>query len=387
MTPKDYYDILGVPRNASSQQIKKAFRQLAQHYHPDVSQEPDAEERFKEINEAYQVLSDDQKRAAYDRFGHAGLNGMPGGGFSGGIPSMEEILEEFFGGLGGFGFGGFGSGRRRRGAVQGRDLHQELRLSFEQAVFGAEIDFDVTRRETCGVCKGSGAEPGTQPRTCPECNGTGQVRRVQQAFGFNMVNVTDCPRCKGRGEIITTPCEKCNGTGRMRVTRRLNVTIPAGVDDGMKIRIQNEGEPGDYGGPPGGLYVIIRVKEHEFFKRRNDDILLEITINVAQAALGDTITVPTVDGDTQLRIPPGTQTGESFRMRGKGFPRLRRDGTSAGRGDQWVIVQVIIPRNLTEKQRALFEELAKTLDTQIIRPQSKGFFDRVLDFLSGEPTP
>jgi len=381
MTPKDYYDILGVPHNASSQQIKKAFRQLAQHYHPDVSQEPNAEERFKEINTAYQVLSDPDLRSRYDRFGHAGVNGETGFGDFSGFNGFD-IFEDLFAG-----FTGTRRTSQRRAPRQGRDLSYELAIDFVEAVTGSEKEIEITRLEVCDACRGDGAQPGTSPTRCPECNGSGEVRTVRQTFLGSMISVNTCPRCQGRGEIITTPCEKCNGTGRMRVTRRLNVTIPAGVDDGMKIRIQNEGEPGDYGGPPGGLYVIIRVKEHEFFKRRNDDILLEITINVAQAALGDTITVPTVDGDTQLRIPPGTQTGESFRMRGKGFPRLRRDGTSAGRGDQWVIVQVVIPRNLTEKQRALFEEMAKTLDTQIIRPQSKGFFDRVLDFLSGEPTP
>ncbi len=379
MTPRDYYDILGVPRNASAQQIKKAFRQLAQRYHPDVSKEPDAEERFKEINTAYQVLSDPDRRSRYDRFGHAGVNGDTGfGGFS--DFSGFDIFEDLFAG-----FTGTRRASQRRAPRQGRDLSYELSIDFVEAVTGSEKEIEITRLEVCDLCRGDGAQPGTSPVRCPECNGSGEVRTVRQTFLGSMISVNTCSRCQGRGEVITTPCERCDGTGRMRVTRRLNVTIPAGVDDGMKIRIQGEGEPGENGGPPGNLYVIIRVKEHEFFKRRNDDILLEITINVAQAALGDTITVPTVDGDAQLRIPPGTQTGESFRMRGKGFPRLRRDGTSAGRGDQWVIVQVAIPRNLTEKQRALFEELAKTLDTQIIRPQSKGFFDRVMDFLSGEP--
>ncbi|NPV66387.1 MAG: molecular chaperone DnaJ [Anaerolineae bacterium] len=380
MTPRDYYDILGVPRNASTQQIKKAFRQLAQRYHPDVSKEPDAEERFKEINTAYQVLSDPDRRSRYDRFGHAGVDGETGfGGFS--DFSGFDIFEDLFAG-----FTGTRRASQRRTPRQGRDLSYELAIDFVEAVTGSEKEIEITRQEVCDLCRGDGSQPGTSPVRCPECNGSGEVRTVRQTFLGSMISVNTCPRCQGRGEVITTPCEKCAGTGRMRATRRLNVAIPAGVDDGMKIRIQGEGEPGDYGGPPGNLYVIIRVREHEYFKRRNDDILLEITINVAQAALGDTITVPTVDGDAQLRIPPGTQTGESFRMRGKGFPRLRRDGSSAGRGDQWVIVQVAIPRNLTEKQRALFEELAKTLDTQVIRPQSKGFFDRVMDFLSGEPT-
>lgn len=380
--PRDYYETLGVPRNASKDDLKRAFRQLARQYHPDVNSSPDAEERFKEINEAYQVLSDDQKRAAYDRFGHAGLNGMPGG-FSGGIPSMEEILEEFFGGLGGFGFGGFGSGRRRRGPVQGRDLHQELRLSFEQAVFGAEIDLDVTRRETCGVCKGSGAEPGTQPRTCPECNGTGQVRRVQQAFGFNMVNVTDCPRCKGRGQVVDTPCHECRGQGIVTRARTLTVKVPPGVDDGMQIRLAGEGEPSPNGGPPGDLFVVLDVARHEFFERRNNDIILEVSINVAQAALGDIIKVPTVEGESELTIPAGTQAGDVIRMRGLGIPKLRRDGTSFGRGDQLIVVNVEVPSRLSKEQRRLFEELGRSLGHEVTPQKARGLRDRLADFLAG----
>ncbi len=381
--PRDYYETLGVPRNASKDDLKRAFRQLARQYHPDVNSSPDAEERFKEINEAYQVLSDDQKRAAYDRFGHAGLNGMPGGGFSGGIPSMEEILEEFFGGLGGFGFGGFGGGRRRRGPVQGRDLRQELRLSFEQAVFGAEIDLDVTRRESCSVCGGSGAEPGTQPRTCPECNGAGQVRRVQQAFGFNMVNVTDCPRCKGRGQVVETPCHECRGAGIVTRARTLTVKVPPGVDDGMQIRLAGEGEPSPNGGPPGDLFVVLDVARHEFFERRNNDIILEVSINVAQAALGDIIQVPTVEGESELTIPAGTQAGDVIRMRGLGIPKLRRDGTSSGRGDQLVVVNVEVPSRLSKEQRRLFEELGRTLGREVTPQKARGLRDRLADLLAG----
>lgn len=381
MTPRDYYDVLGVARGASNQDIKKAFRRLAQQYHPDVSEAEDAEERFKEINDAYQVLNDADKRARYDRFGHAGVNGDPGFGsysdFSG-----FDIFEDIFAGFA----GGRRSGSQRQGPRRGRDLTYELTIDFEEAVFGVDKEIEITRLETCDSCDGVGAEPGTTPVRCPECNGTGEVRAVRQTFLGSMISVNTCPRCQGRGEVITSPCEKCTGTGKMRVTRRLNVTVPAGVDEGMKIRISGEGEPGDLGGPAGNLYVLIQVQQHQYFKRRNDDILLDITVNVAQAALGDTIQVPTIEGDTELKIPPGTQTGESFRLRGSGFPRLRRDGTSAGRGDQWVIIQVTVPKQLTEKQRELFEELALSLDTSILPPQNKGFFDRVLDFLSGEPS-
>ncbi|MBN2470727.1 MAG: molecular chaperone DnaJ [Anaerolineae bacterium] len=380
MTPRDYYDVLGVQRGAEPQEIKKAFRRLAQKFHPDVNREPDAEERFKEINDAYQILSDPDKRARYDRFGHAGVSGDMGfGGYS--DFSGFDIFEDLF--------AGFTGGRRstqRQGPRRGRDLTYELTIEFEEAVFGAEKEVEISRLDTCDACDGVGAEPGTTPTRCPECNGTGEVRAVRQTFLGSMISVNTCSRCQGRGEIISSPCKKCNGTGKMRITRQLKVTVPAGVDDGMKIRITGEGDPGELGGPPGNLYVLIHVREHAYFKRRNDDILLEITINVAQAALGDTIHIPTVDGEVDLKIPPGTQTGESFRQRGKGFPRLRRDGSSAGRGDQWSVVQVEVPHQLTEQQRALFEELAKTLDTNIMPPQNKGFFDRVLDFLSGEPT-
>ncbi len=382
MADRDYYEVLGVPRDASQADIKKAFRQLARRYHPDVSQESDAEERFKEINTAYEVLNDPDKRTRYDRFGPAGVNGNAGfSDFGGGMTGFEDIIEQFFGGFAG---GGRRADSQRRGPARGRDLTYELSIAFEEAVFGVEKEIEITRREVCDECNGSGAAPGTTPARCPDCNGTGEVRTVRQTFLGSMISVNTCPRCQGRGEVVTSPCATCSGTGRMRATRRLKVSVPAGVDQGMKIRIAGEGEPGDLGGPSGNLYVVINVRPHKFFKRRNDDILLEISINVAQAALGDRITVPTVEGDTELAIPAGTQTGESFRLRNKGFARLRRDGTNAGRGDQWVIVQVGVPKTLTDKQRQLFEQLAETLDTNIMPPQNKSFFDRVLNFFSGE---
>ncbi len=377
--PRDYYEILGVPRNASKDDLKRAFRQLARQYHPDVSEAADGEERFKEINEAYQVLSDDDKRAAYDRFGHAGVNGGMPGGFSGGFPGIDEIFEEIFGN-----FGGFGGSRRRRGPAPGRDLRYDMRISFEQAVFGAEVDIEVNRLEACDVCGGNGAEPGTQVRTCPDCNGTGQVRRAHQAGFFNMVNVAECPRCQGRGKVVETPCHACNGRGTVAKTRTLTVKIPPGVDDGMQIRLSGEGEPSSNSGAPGDLYVVLTVTPHEFFKRRNNDVIVELSINVAQAALGDAIMVPTVDGDTELMVPAGTQSGKVMRLRDKGVPKLRRDGTTAGRGDQLIVLSVDIPTRLSKEQRELFEQLGHTLGRDVI-PQKggRGFLDRVADFFSG----
>lgn len=379
--PRDYYEVLGVSRSASKDEIKRAFRQLARQYHPDVSDAPDAEERFKEINEAYRVLSDDDKRAAYDRFGHAAVNGgMPGGfgGFSGGFPGFDEIFEEFFGGF------GMGTRRRRPGPVQGRDLRYDLTIDFEQAIFGAEVDIEVKRRDTCDVCHGSGAKPGTSPRTCRECNGAGQVRQVRQTFLGSMVNITECPRCHGRGEVIDSPCEQCGGSGIMNKARRLTVSIPPGVDDGTQIRLSGEGEPGQRSGPPGDLYVVLHVTPHEFFKRRNSDIILEVSINVAQAALGDTIRVPTVDGEEEVAVPPGTQSGKVIRLRGKGVPKLRRDGSTSGRGDQLLVITVDIPTKLTKEQRELFEALSRTLGKEVTPQKAgRGFMDRVADFFSG----
>jgi len=380
--PRDYYEVLGVPRNASQDEIKRAFRRLARQYHPDVSTEKDAEERFKEINEAYRVLSDNEKRAAYDRFGHAGVSGGMGGfgGFGAtGFPGFDEIFEEFFGG-----FGASTRRRQRSGPVQGRDLRYDLTIDFNQAVFGAEVDIEVNRRDTCPDCRGTGAAPGTQPRRCPDCHGTGQLRQVRQTFLGSMVNIVDCGRCSGTGEVIDTPCRECGGSGVVQRARKLTVTIPPGVDDGTQIRLAGEGEPGLRGGPPGDLYVVLRVKPHEFFKRRNSDIVLEVSINVAQAALGDTIRVPTVDGEEEVQVPAGTQSGKIIRMRGKGVPKLRRDGTTSGRGDQLLILTVETPTKLTKEQRELFEKLAKTLGNEVVPQKSgRGFMDRVADFFAG----
>ncbi len=381
---RDYYDVLGVSRNASKDEIKKSFRRLARQYHPDVSQEADAETKFKEINEAYEVLSDDNKRARYDRFGHAGVqgagSGMGGAGGFGGA-DFADIFDEFFNSF----VGGRQSGGGRRGPQRGSHLQVDVNISFEESAFGVEKEIEFHRLEVCEVCDGSGAREGSHPVTCPECAGAGEVRRVTQTFLGSVVRVAPCPRCGGRGEIINDPCTNCDGAGRRRKATKLSVHIPAGVHDGLKIEVRGEGNVGEAGAPSGNLYVVVHVAEHEFFKRRDSDVILDVSVNVAQAALGDKVSVPTLEGDVEMTIPPGTQTGKVFRLRGKGVPRLRSDGTSVGRGDQLVYISVDVPTKLTERQRELFEELAETMGSEI-KPQNngRGFFDRVMDFFAGE---
>lgn len=378
--PQDYYDVLGVSRSANKDEIKKAFRQLARQYHPDVSEHPDAESRFKEINEAYEVLSNEDKRARYDRFGHAGVSGDPGFGNTG-FAGFEEIFEEFFNN-----FGGRPAGRGgRRGPKPGADVRVKVTVTFEEAVFGTEREVEYDRLEICDRCDGNGAEPGTSPITCSQCNGTGEVRQVQQTFLGSMVRVAPCARCGGKGTTVETRCKQCEGSGRLRRRTTLNVTIPPGVREGLQIQVRGEGDTGEVGAPSGNLYVVVDVKEHEYFARRDNDILLEIPINVVQATLGDKILIPTVDGNVELVIPAGTQSGRVFRLRGRGFPRLRSDGSNSGRGDQLVHIRVDIPEKLTPDQRALFEQLAQTMGGEVQpQPNGKGFVDRVRDFFVGE---
>jgi molecular chaperone DnaJ len=361
---RDYYELLGVNRNASEDEIKKSFRRLAKQFHPDANPEdPNAAEKFKEIGEAYQVLSDPEKRQLYDRYGHNPPQGF--GDFTG-FGGFADIFEEFFG------FGGTRAAARR-GPQPGAHLKYNLMISFEEAIFGVEKDLEIPRLETCSNCHGSGAEPGTTPIRCVQCGGTGEVRRATQSIFGSFVNVTPCPRCEGEGEVVSTSCSTCKGQKRMQVTRKLRVSIPAGIDDGMQIRLAGEGEHGMRGGPPGNLYVVVSVKKHPLFQREGNDLLMNLPINITQAALGDQIQVPTLNGDVAFTVPPGTQHGQTFRIKDAGVPYLRRNG----RGDLIITTQVVVPRKLNEPQKALLRELARTLGKEPLAP--KGVLDKMKD--------
>lgn len=371
MAKRDYYEVLGVQRNASSEELKSAFRNLARKYHPDVNKEPDAEEKFKEINEAYAILSDPQKRQVYDQYGSEGLNGM------GGAPDWSTIdFSDIFGEF--FGFGTSGGRQRQNAPRRGVDLNYSVTLTFEEAIFGADKEIEITRDEVCSTCGGKGAEPGTSPVRCATCGGKGEVRQVRQTFLGSMVQVTTCPACNGRGETITTPCHTCKGRGLEHKTVKKTVSIPGGVDSGNQVRLAGEGQPGVNGGPNGNLYVEIRVKPHKFFRRKENDILLDLNINIAQATLGAEIEVPTLEGPSKLTIPAGTQPGKVFTLRGKGSPSVR----GGPRGDQLVVINIEIPTKLSPEQRKLFEDVAATLGTEV-RPQEKSFMDHLKEVLGG----
>jgi molecular chaperone DnaJ len=371
---RDYYEVLGVDRSASADDIKRAYRSLARQYHPDVCDLPDAEARFKEINEAYQVLSSPEKRRTYNQFGHAGMGRGSASGFDTGFRDPFDLFEEVFGGLGGFGF----RTSRRAGPRRGGDLRYDLSITFEEAVFGCEKEIEVTRQEVCPECSGSGAEPGTNPVRCNECNGTGQVRRVQRSILGSFVNVTTCPKCEGEGETVPVPCQECEGSGRVYATNKIRVSIPAGVNNGTQIRLAGEGGPGERGGPPGNLYVYLEVKEHPYFRRQGDDLLLELNLNVAQATLGTRVSIPTLDGEEEIEINPGTQMGSILRLRGQGVPHLRRNG----RGDLLILVRVEIPTDLNQEQREHFRALAESLDPDsVVEIEEPTFLERLRDAL------
>jgi len=351
-TKRDYYEVLGIPRNATDEEIKRAFRKLAFKYHPDHNHDDTAGEKFKEVNEAYEVLCDPDKRAAYDRFGHGGPEGLFGRGFEGfEFSGVGDSFEDFFDFVRG------ATTATRQAPRRGADLLYNITITFEEAALGCEKEINILRTENCSLCQGIGCKPGSQPTRCPSCNGTGQVRQVQQSIFGRFTNITTCPRCHGEGRIITEPCPQCRGTGKEKRQRSILVKIPAGVDEDSQIRLRGEGQAGTRGGPSGDLYITLAIKQHEFFQRDGDDIIYELPINFAQAALGTEVEVPTLDGKTKLKIPAGSQTGKVFRLKNKGIPHLHR----RGRGDQLVALRVVTPDSLTKKQRQLFQELADTL--------------------------
>jgi molecular chaperone DnaJ len=354
-TTRDYYEILGVARGATDEEIKRSFRKLAQQWHPDVNTSNEADLRFKEINEAYQVLSDPQRRQAYDMFGHAGVGGAgqgfdPFGGFGGqaGFGGFGDLFDAFFGGAAG------GAGRRQR-VPTGADLRYDLRLTFAESINGAEKEIEFTALARCETCNGSGAEPGTQPVTCPRCSGTGELRAVRSTMLGQIVNVTMCDRCHGTGKVVETPCHTCRGDGRVERKRRLRVTVPAGIDDGHQIRLTGEGEAAPRGGVPGSLYVVAHVAPHPLLRRQDTELYYELELSITQAALGASVRVPTADGEETVDIRPGTQAGSEIRLRGRGVPHLRRAGA---RGDVHVLVDVRVPTRLSNRQRELLEQLA-----------------------------
>ena len=371
MSKRDYYEILGVSREAVDGDIKAAYRKLALKYHPDRNpDDPNAEEMFKEASEAYSVLSDGQKRATYDRFGHAGLQGA-GGAPAGFNPEafadFSDILGDFFG----FGdlFGG--GGRRRQRAQRGEDVRYDLEISFEEAIFGMGAEIQVPRMEACDRCRGAGSEPGSGPSTCPTCHGRGEILYQQSFLSIRRT----CSTCGGSGQIIRNPCGECRGHGYKQVHRKLKVNIPAGVDDGTRLRLSQEGQPGANGGPNGDVYVFLKVKEHPFFERQQNDLHCTIPLNIAQATLGAEIEIPTLEGLHKLRIPDGTQNGAQFRLRNKGVAMLN----GSGRGDLYVHIDVKIPSKLTREQRKIMEQLRETLPVDNA-PSEKGLFEKVKDY-------
>lgn len=378
LAKRDYYEVLGVERNASEADIKKAFRTLARKYHPDANQDdPNAAEKFKEINEAYQVLSDAEKRAGYDQFGHAAeqMGGAGGNPFGqqGDFSGFGDIFDMFF--------GGGGRQRNPKGPVRGADLEYNLDLSLEEAAFGCTKELRIPRTEDCETCHGSGARPGTQPVTCSKCRGTGQIQVAQNTVFGRFVNVATCDRCHGEGKIIESPCPTCRGRGRMQKSHMVEVNVPGGVDTGQRLRMPGYGEVGERGGPPGDLYIVMRVRPDRRFKREGDDLVSQAEVSFAQAALGTEIEIPTLDGPEMVKVPEGTQHGDTIRLKGKGVKHLR----GSGRGDQHVVIAVKTPTKLSDRERELLREFAALRGEHLggTDPKDKGFFDKVKDALGG----
>ena len=377
---RDYYDILGVDKSISGEELKKAYRKLALKYHPDRNKEDGAEEKFKEISEAYGVLSDSEKRTRYDQYGHAGVDGRW---------SQEDIFrdvnfEDIFRGYGGGGSSGlggifdsiFGGGGRRRGGPQrGSDLRIDLAIKFEEAYKGVEKSIKLPRTENCSTCGGSGAKPGTNPQTCKTCGGSGQATRAQQTPFGQFMTTSTCPTCRGKGKVVDDPCTECHGSGKVQKKRTIKVKVPGGIESGSRMRVTGEGEHGSAGGPPGDLFVDIYVKPHKLFKRMGNDILVGANISFTQAALGDEITVPTVDGKVKLKVPAGTQPGGTFRVRDKGMPNIH----GYGQGDLHVQVNVKVPTKLDAKQKELLRQFARASGETPAKKNEKGLFEKVVD--------
>ena len=371
---KDFYQVLGVPRNATPEEIKKAYRKLALKYHPDRNPgDADAEEMFKEASEAYGVLSDQKKRTVYDQFGHDGLRGGSGGGYGGFTDihdifgSFSDIFEDLFGG------GGMGGARGRGGARRGDDLRYDLTLTLVEAASGCEQTLEVPRHETCHACSGAGAEPGSSPRTCPQCQGMGQVRFSQGFFSVSRM----CDRCGGTGRIIENPCQTCQGSGLEMARRKLTVKIPAGVDTGIRLRMTGEGEAGLGSGPPGDLYIFLTVEPHPFFERHGDDLLCSVPITFVDACLSSEVEVPTLSGKVSLKVPAGTQSGKVFKLRGKGMPNPR----GYGQGDIRVQVRVETPTHLSAKQKELLREFGEISGDKTY-PEKKSFLEKLGEIFS-----
>ncbi len=373
---RDYYEVLGVDKGSDKKEIKKAYRKLAMKYHPDVSDDAEAADKFKEISEAYAVLSDEEKRSTYDQFGHSGMNGF----------SQEDIFnninfDDIFRGFG-FDVGnifdifGFGGGHRQ-GPQRGRDVYYDMEIALEDAAAGLETDIQVPHTKTCPVCDGSRAEPGTGTRQCENCGGSGQVRQINNTFLGQMVNIRPCPTCQGEGNIVEEPCKNCHGQGIVKQTSSIHIKIPPGVETGSRLRVPGEGEMGPHNGPPGDLYVMITVKDHKLFQREGANLYYEKQISFVQAALGDNVEIPTLERPVDFKIPSGTQSGTTFRLKGQGMPHLRW----SGKGNLYVKVKVVTPRKLNPKQKELLQEFADISGDEI-KSDDKGFFDKVKDAIS-----
>lgn len=378
-TKRDYYEVLGLQKGASDDDIKKAYRKLSKQYHPDINKAEDAEEKFKELSEAYEVLSDPQKKAAYDQYGHAGTDPNYGGGFGGGsgfggfsgggFGGFEDIFDSFFGG------GGGGRTVDPNAPRQGADLQYTIQLKFEEAIFGVEKEIKYNREDVCHTCHGSGAKPGTQPETCHKCHGSGTVNVERQTPLGRVMTRQTCDVCHGTGKEIKDPCPTCHGSGHEKEAHKVKVNVPAGVEDGQQMRLASQGEAGANGGPYGDLYVVFQVEESDIFDRDGSEIFYELPLSFVQAALGDEVKVPTVHGDVKLKIPAGTQTGMNFRLRGKGAPKLR----GGSNGDEHVKVKLITPRNLNDEQKEALRTFAKSTGQSIDEQQDEGFFDKMKD--------